>query len=342
MNENENYSEIENELKHWGILGMKWGIRNYQNPDGSLTPLGRIRYGVNSKSKTHLGAASRDIMGVNDANSLSDEELKRMTRRYRDQAQYYEARNNYIQQERYFKQNTSPQQREKRQSGIGRFMSNVFGQPFENFMAKNVQFGLGALGYGILSPEHPELATQYLNSVTGFNMQYNKKDPVKDATDEIAKNAKYWEALNSLEKNKRENENIKNGKYDTDLEMERLLKQYRFANTFDAAKNKYESNRYNEEQQKMKEIGEGFRKIWDHNANEFIYESFTPGWDPDEENWGSYSNGGNTHPKKKSSDYWDPDQGQYNSNGGMRFPKKKDDSDDVWKFYPDDDNKKKK
>lgn len=33
-----------NELSHHGILGMKWGIRRYQNDDGSLTSAGRIRY----------------------------------------------------------------------------------------------------------------------------------------------------------------------------------------------------------------------------------------------------------------------------------------------------------
>ena len=32
-------------LEHHGILGQKWGIRRYQNPDGSLTPEGRARYG---------------------------------------------------------------------------------------------------------------------------------------------------------------------------------------------------------------------------------------------------------------------------------------------------------
>lgn len=33
-----------NELQHWGIKGMKWGVRRYQNKDGSLTPAGKKRY----------------------------------------------------------------------------------------------------------------------------------------------------------------------------------------------------------------------------------------------------------------------------------------------------------
>ena len=32
-----------NELSHHGIKGMKWGVRRYQNKDGSLTPAGKKR-----------------------------------------------------------------------------------------------------------------------------------------------------------------------------------------------------------------------------------------------------------------------------------------------------------
>ena len=39
-----------NELYHYGVKGQKWGIRRYQNPDGSLTDEGLIRYGVDPKT----------------------------------------------------------------------------------------------------------------------------------------------------------------------------------------------------------------------------------------------------------------------------------------------------
>lgn len=34
----------EGELYHYGIKGQKWGVRRYQNDDGSLTPSGKKRY----------------------------------------------------------------------------------------------------------------------------------------------------------------------------------------------------------------------------------------------------------------------------------------------------------
>lgn len=39
---------------HFGILGMKWGVRRYQNSDGTLTAEGRQRYGGNSRRSRQI------------------------------------------------------------------------------------------------------------------------------------------------------------------------------------------------------------------------------------------------------------------------------------------------
>lgn len=51
------------ELYHWGIKGQKWGVRRYQNKDGSLTAAGRKRYSDDPKvaeSKAAVKQAKKD------------------------------------------------------------------------------------------------------------------------------------------------------------------------------------------------------------------------------------------------------------------------------------------
>lgn len=74
--------EYEQYLEHSGRKGMQWGVRRYQNEDGSYTDLGRIHYGIGQKRKTS------DNWQKDDASRLSDEELDRRNKRLQKEQQY--------------------------------------------------------------------------------------------------------------------------------------------------------------------------------------------------------------------------------------------------------------
>ena len=78
------------QLYHHGILGMKWGVRRFQNKDGSLTSAGKrhleqnskAKQGNNKKKKGHTTNKGKSI------NELSDDELKKRINRLELEKRY--------------------------------------------------------------------------------------------------------------------------------------------------------------------------------------------------------------------------------------------------------------
>lgn len=52
-----------NYLAHYGVKGQKYGVRQYQNLDGSLTPLGRVHYGV-GEARKKASATAKKVSGA--------------------------------------------------------------------------------------------------------------------------------------------------------------------------------------------------------------------------------------------------------------------------------------
>lgn len=67
------------DIQHFGILGMKWGVRRWQNPDGSLTPAGVERY------NKHFEKHYSDVKNYQRAyDSTVDSWNKRKTKKFND------------------------------------------------------------------------------------------------------------------------------------------------------------------------------------------------------------------------------------------------------------------
>ena len=77
-------------ISHFGIKGMKWGVRRYQSKDGSLTPEGRKRYGRSEDSEKVRELRKKPV------SEMSNQELETVIRRMNLERQYRDLKSSEI------------------------------------------------------------------------------------------------------------------------------------------------------------------------------------------------------------------------------------------------------
>lgn len=89
-------------LMHYGVKGQRWGVRRYQNPDGSLTEAGKKRYSngeraykdlrkqVHSERAKLVGSANRWMTGepIGAHSKRVQDESKTLRKKYESSPEY--------------------------------------------------------------------------------------------------------------------------------------------------------------------------------------------------------------------------------------------------------------